>query len=447
MKTKIFLIIVFVTVAQIAEAQSPNVSSASNAPNAPNAQLTQNLTLEYCYAKARENYPLVKQFEVISRSSKYKSAGAGRHFLPQLSLSAKASWQTDVTAFSQNVLDLLASMGMDDINFPDKDQYRAAIELVQPLWDGGALIYEREDIKAQAKVDAQSTEVGLYALYSQINQVYFGILLLKERLEQNKLYSEELQRQYDRVLSLENSGLANPSDALRVEVEQKKAAQTEHEIISGLEAQALMLSFFLGGRVSWENISTVPKPLEFSPDRAVSRPEINLFQAQKNKLETQKKKLLVKGMPQLGLFAQGAYANPGLNMFKAGFAPYFIGGAQLSWNFGGLYTYGDEKKIINTAKDFINIQEATFRFNLNQKAIGINAEIKKLQGLLAEDDKIIAMREELVKMSSIKKANGTLSMSDYLSDLFELNMARQTKAVHSMQMLLAMYELRVELGL
>ena len=110
--------------------------------------VSQSLTLSYCYEKARNNHPLIKQFALAEQSAKHKSAGAGRHYLPQLSISARASWQTDVTGFSQDILDKFALMGISDIHFPDKDQYRAVVELVQPIWDGGALIFERSGIQA-----------------------------------------------------------------------------------------------------------------------------------------------------------------------------------------------------------------------------------------------------------------------------------------------------------
>ncbi|MDR2556764.1 MAG: TolC family protein [Bacteroidales bacterium] len=407
----------------------------------------QSLTLDYCYGKARNNHPLIKQFALAEMSAKYKSAGAGRHFLPQLSISARASWQTDVTAFSQDILDKLASMGINNIHFPDKDQYRAVVELVQPIWDGGALIFERAGIKAEAEVDRQTAEVGLYALYSQINQVYFGILLLREQLRQNDLFMDELKRQYDRVVDLERSGLANELDILRIEVEQKKLLQVKEGILKGLQAQGLMLSFYLGERVSWTSVSEVPQVPLMPNTFELSRPEITLFQAQQRQIDAQRKRLLVKGMPQLGLFAQGAYANPGLNMFDAGFTPYFIGGVSFSWNFGGLYTYGDEKKTLSVAKEKVKVQEENFRFMLNQQTIARNGEIEKLDRAILRDDEIVALREKIASMSEIKCNNGTLSISDYIGDLNELNIARQTRAIHEIELLKAMYDLRVDRGL
>lgn len=406
------------------------------------------LSLKTCYEKARNNSPLIKQFALAERSAKHKSAGVGRHYLPQISMSARASWQTDVTAFPQDVLDKLAIMGINNINFPDKDQYRAVVELIQPVWDGGAIIFERANVKAEAEVDKQSAEVALYAIYSQINQVYFGILLLREQLKQNGLFSGELQRQYERVIDLQKSGLANSSDILRVEIELKKNQQTKEGILQGLQAQGLMLSFYIGERVSWTSVADITLDAgDLGYTMQIQRPEFSLFEAQRRQVETQKKRLLVKGMPQFGLFAQGAYANPGLNMFNAGFTPYFIGGASFSWNFGGLYTFGDEKKTLNVMSEKIDVQEENFRFMLNQQLVARNSEINRLQKLILRDNEIVGLTEEIVRMSEIKRDNGTLSVSDYIQDLNMLDIARQTKAIHEIELLKAVYDLKVDRGL
>ena len=70
----------------------------------------------------------------------------------------------------------------------------------------------------------------------------------------------------------------------------------------------------------------------------IRRPELNLFAAQNQQLEAQRKQLTAKNLPRLDLFVQGAYGNPGLNMLKNEFSAYYVAGVRLSWNFGNLYT-------------------------------------------------------------------------------------------------------------
>ena len=60
------------------------------------------------------------------------------------------------------------------------------------------------------------------------------------------------------------------------------------------------------------------------------RPELNWFDAQGKSLQVQRAALNTRLMPHLGLFVQGAYGNPGLNMLKNEFTPYYVAGVRLS---------------------------------------------------------------------------------------------------------------------
>ena len=49
------------------------------------------LTLYECRQQARDNYPLIRQYGLIEKAAQYSVANAAKAYLPQVSLSAKAS--------------------------------------------------------------------------------------------------------------------------------------------------------------------------------------------------------------------------------------------------------------------------------------------------------------------------------------------------------------------
>ena len=55
------------------------------------------LSLTECYALARANYPLIKRMDLIDRSESYSLDNAAKAWLPQVNVSAQASYQSDVT--------------------------------------------------------------------------------------------------------------------------------------------------------------------------------------------------------------------------------------------------------------------------------------------------------------------------------------------------------------
>lgn len=406
---------------------------------------SQTITLDGCYMAARKNYPLIKQYDLIEQSKGYNLATAAKGYFPQLSLNARASWQSDVTEFPDAFMVIMNKMGIDGISFPDKDQYRIVLELYQTIWDGGMISAMQKQVKAQSEIDKQRIEVDLYTVNNQINQLYFGILLLDEQLIQNDLFQKELQRNYDRISSYADNGLANQSDLNKIKVEILSRRQAATEMKNSRDAFLMMLSLFIGEKLD-ENAVLEKPTASLSISEEIVRPELRLFDAQLQQFDSRKSGILAKGMPTIGLFAQGAYADPGLNMFNSGFQPYFIGGINLSWNFGRLYSYRDECHNVEVGKKSIEVQREAFLFNLNQKIVKSNADIEKIRDLIKNDDEIILLREQIKAVSEAKVENGTMSINDFLQDIVLADLAKQNKSLHEMQLLLTLYQLKVEKG-
>jgi len=150
---------------------------------------------------------------------------------------------------------------------------------------------------------------------------------------------------------------------------------------------------------------------------------------------------------KLGLFFQGGYGRPALNMLKNEFSPFYIGGLRLSWNFGNLYTTNNNKSLINLSKEATNIQKEIFLFNNNIKAMQINNEIEKYKSLLENDEEIIKLRKSIKKTSEIKFENGILSASELIRDINAENLARQLKALHEIQYINSIYNLKTNFNL
>ena len=144
------------------------------------------ITLEECQRKTQENYPLVHQYGLVEKTKEYNLENAAKGYLPQFTLSGKASWQSEVTELPVQV------PGVDIKGLP-KDQYQVMLELKQNIWDGGEIRSRKEQVKASSDVDREKLNVDMYALTERVNQVYFGILLLDEQLRQNQLFLEDLE--------------------------------------------------------------------------------------------------------------------------------------------------------------------------------------------------------------------------------------------------------------
>ena len=398
--------------------------------------LSAQLTLDECHKKARENYPVIRQFELIEKAKNYDINSVNRGYLPQFSLSAKISYQSDVTQIPITIPNI-------HIEGMSKDQYQAILEMNQIIWDGGNIRAQKNISKYSSEIEKQQTEIELYTLKDRINQLFFGILLLEEQLKLNQILTNEFQNSYNRINELIKNGLANQSDLDAIKVEQLKTTQRRIELSSISKAYREMLSLFLDENVN-ETVTLIKPETDFWKTETFHnrRPELSLFEAQSNLFENNKKIISASTMPKIGLFAQAGYGKPGLNMLKNEFSPFFIGGIRLNWNFGSFYTkeLGIKKLDLNIEKT--ELFKEVFIFNSDIKVTHQTNEINKMKEILRLDDEIIELRKNIKSAAQIKVENGTLSVSDLIREINAENLAIQEKVLHEIQLLINIENLK-----
>jgi len=401
------------------------------------------LTLEQCQTLARENYPAIRQFGLIEESTDYSIANASKSYLPQFSLLAQATYQNDVASFPEQMTTMYELIGIQ-MKGLNKDQYRLALEVNQTIWDGGASKAQKDIAKADGDFSKQSLEVELYTLRERINNLYFGILTLSEQLIQNALFQELLESNLKTATAHINNGTAMQSDVNAIKVELLSAGQQHIQIESARDAYCNMLSVMIGKPVG--SSEKFAKPLLQSITEGINnRPELQLLAMQSAQFEAQKRSINSSVMPRIGLFAQGFYGNPGLNLFKDmtenKWTWNYIAGIQFRWNFGNYYTRKGNLQKLTIAQQKIDSQRETFIFNTNLATIQQQNAIEKMNKIMADDSEIIKLRTSIRETSEAKYANGTITVSELLRDIIAESQSMQFKAQHEIEWLKNIYDL------
>lgn len=394
------------------------------------------ITLEECQRKTQDNYPLIRQYGLVEKTKEYNLENMARGYLPQFALSAKASYQSEVTELPIKI------PGVEIKGLP-KDQYQVMLELQQKIWDGGGIRVQKKQVTAEAEVEREKLNVDMYALNSRVNDLYFGILLLDEQLKQNGLLQEELERNFRQITAYVENGIANQADLDAVKVEQLNARQKRIELSSSRVAYLRMLSLLMGEELAQEASLEKPVPQKnITVASEIRRPELSWFNAQGAGLQIQEKALNVRHLPQLGLFVQGAYGNPGLNMLKNEFSPFYIAGVRMSWNFGSLYTLKNDRRVIENKRQQLDSNRDVFLFNTRVQMTQQEQAIHSMEKQMQDDNEIIRLRTSIRRAAEAKVANGTLTVTEMLRELTNESLARQTKAMHEVQLLMDIYQLK-----
>ncbi len=393
--------------------------------------------LDSCYNWARQNYPMVRQLNLLALTMEYTVENASKAYYPQLTVNGQATYQSDVTQVPVN---------LPNVQPISKDQYKLYAELSQMLYDGGTVRLQKDMLKAGAELEMQNVEVELYKLKERINQVFFGVLLIDAQIEQSALLKKDMQSGLDRVNASIINGAALQSQADVIQAEMLKVDQQVTALRTGRKAYIDVLKLMTGKNIETATFEKPVLPELLAPSVSIKRPELLYFDNRNKLVDIQRKLVDARMKPRIGLFAQGGYGRPALNMLNNEFDFYYIGGIRLSWSLAGLYTSGYEKALLDVNYRLQEIQRETFLLNTDVSLQQQNSEIRKYEELLKTDEQIIVLRSRISDVTKAQFENGVINAHDYLRELTAEDLARQNRLLHDMQLLMSRYQQKTITG-
>lgn len=405
----------------------------------PLAMQAQNLVdLTTCYKNAEQNYPLINQYGLLERSEKYSLDQVASGNLPQIKLGGQWSYQSEVTEIPFSVPDT-------DIPTINKDQYRLYVDVSQPLTDLFTTQKTRKNlVKKEADVQTKTLDTEIYKLKDRINQLYFGILLMDRQIAQAQLMDEQIEAGININRVAVKNGTALRSSIRLLEAERLKVQKRLIDLRANRKAFVARLALFTSEPLNDDTKFIEPK--EISIGLQINRPELDLWDAQKEVYETQKKLIDDQNLPRLSLFGQGGYGKPGLNMLSNQSDLYYVTGLRLSWDLSHLYIRRKDKKQLEIKQEMVQTEQETFLFNTDQSLQVHREEINKMGELILADYQILKKREEITKSAESQLKNGVLTTNDYLTYLNEEDEARQELLLHQIKRLKAMYDYKTTSG-
>ncbi|HEY4287400.1 MAG TPA: TolC family protein [Puia sp.] len=405
------------------------------------SSIAQTLTLSQCYDLSEKNYPLTKQRALIEKTKEYTIANISKGVYPQFLINGSATYQSDVTKID------LPPIAGTNINIPlvPKDQYKLYGEVSQTLTDFGINKQRRTISQTDAQLQQENLNTQLYQLKDRINQLFFGILLLDEQLEQNGLAAKDIQTGIDNVRAAINNGTGFTSSLNKLKAELLKTNQQAIDLHSTRKAYTDMLSLFIDQPIT--DKTKLIKPIAPRLTASIDRPELKAYDLQIQSYTEQLRLTKLNLNPQLNAFFQGGMGKPNpVNFLSTNLNGYYITGIRLTWTIGSWYTYKKDQLINKNDQEMIKAQKNTFLFNTQLTLNQQNEDITRYQQLIKSDDEIVNLRESVSKTSGVQLQNGVITANDYLLDINAASQARQDRAVHEIQLLATQYNHKTTAG-
>jgi len=390
------------------------------------------LALFDCQRMARENAPRLGDLDVIQKMGETKIDQAGSAWYPSLDLNGRLSYQSDVVTVALTDPTI-------PVDFPDvpHDQYGLNLDISQNLYDGGLSRGKQDYEEALMAADLQQVEVDLHSLKGKVNQYYFAVLIQQENMRNLEIHLQNLESRKEAVQTAVQHGTLLETELHIIEVERLKVMKSMLELESRKKAYMQTLKILCGEE--FNDQASLEKPIFESPGSGIlKRPEYRLFDLKHASMEAGKELMAKKRLPVLYAFGQTGYGKPGYNVMSEDWDTYYMVGAGLRWKIWDWNSTSREKELLGYRQEMLQTQRASFDKELETMLVQEEARIEQYELTLKMDQQVLDLQKKISEQAAVQLDNGTITATDFVTELNKENLARITLATHQVLLMQSM---------
>lgn len=404
---------------------------------------TAGLTIEQCVEKARDNYPMVKKYDLLAYTLDIELSDINKGWLPRIGVYGQVTAQNVVPSFPESLSGVLQQMGQP-MKGLGKLQYKAGVDVSQTIWDGGVSHAQRELRRAGTAAEQSGLDVEMYAVKQRVENLYFAILLTEEQIAQNRNTMTLLDATLERLKAMLRNGTAMQSDVDMIEAQSLTVAQGIAQAESALNGYRTVLELFIGE--SLQGVELI-RPDSVMPSELQSdRPEIRLFDTRIVAADASRRLADTALMPKVGLFAQAYYGYPGFDYFKSminrDLSFNIMAGVKVSWNIDSFYTKRNVSRRNRLDIAGIMAEKETFLFNSDMQVASQLEKIRGIRDVMKDDSRIMALRANVRKSAESQLENGIIDTTALLTKITDENQAALMARYHEIQLVQEIYNLK-----
>ncbi|HEU4721149.1 MAG TPA: TolC family protein [Gemmatimonadaceae bacterium] len=415
-------------------------------PPVSSAQLGEgdSLRLDRLQAAAALRDPRVRQLAIREAQAALRLRTIAAERLPSIAGSAQAQHQSVVTRFP-------APQGAPGPTIPH-DTYDASVAVTEPLLDptrSPRATVERAQL-ARARADVAT---ALHGVRQQVNAGYFAVAALAARHDAVAATIADLEAQARVVESRVRNGTALRGELSAIRAELLRRRQDDAQLLADRDAALRVLSDLTGLSLSPTTPIALPAlerqvaEARARHDSVVARPELERFERVRDVLARQSEVVGAQTKPRVSAFARAGVGKPGLDMLSTRPESYWIGGVQVQWNPLDWGRAARERAALSLERDAVEAEAAAFRDALRRSAVTDLATIDRLEQILAADDEIIALREQIDRETAARFRESAITAAEYVDRQTDLLAARIARGLHRVELAQARAAFLTTLGL
>ena len=410
---------------------------------AAHAQIrTDSLRLSTLRGELTKYEPRTAQLDMLAEQSALRLKNISNDLKPSLSIDGLAQYQSDVPAIGAN---------LPGVSFPTppKDTYDSRLNAQQRIYDP-SLNARRSVERAQLAESQARVRTAIYSLNESLNSAFFTALRSQEAIAELETTITDLQAQLDVAEKRVKAGTALPSESAILRAEILRRRQSVAEQAAAKRASLAILSDLTGpvdtlAPLARPTLDTTVKKLRANP-YIRARPEYEQFARSEDVFEQIAKSARTRDLPRISAFARVGYGRPGLKFLSDKFDSYWLGGIQFEWTPWSWGQSARERRIAVLQKRIVESEELAFSMQLHRSIEQDLATIDRLEASMADDERIIALRENILTETRSRYRESVITSAEYIDRQTDVLAARLARAIHSVELSQAQAHLLTTLG-
>ena len=403
------------------------------------------LRLAELHADAARLDPRQRQLRLQESATNLRLRSIASERLPTLSVNGQTQYQSDVTRIA-------APIPGATFPSPPHDTYDAHLGAEQSLFDPAAAPRRAVERARLAESQAQ-LRATLFPLRSEITESFFAAASLQQRTAETDATITDLSAQLMEVVARFREGAALPGDTAAIAATLLQRRQDRLQLSAERASALARLSVLVGRSIGDREPLVVPDLAARtagamdSLDRLRVRPEYEQFSATRERLARQENVAEARERPRISAYGRLGYGRPGLNVMSTSSQTYWLAGLQLRWTPFNWGTVSRDRELLEIEREIVATNEAAFTRALRRAVQPSLATVTYLDSALALDERIIALRERIVREAQAQLREGVITAATYVDRTTDLFTARVRRAQHRVELEQARATLLDTLGL
>jgi outer membrane protein TolC len=372
--------------------------------------------------------PRQQQLRLQETATELRLRSIAAERLPSLALDGQGQYQSAVTKIAIPLPGVV-------IPTPPHDTYDAHLGAEQSLLD--PTLAPRREVEgarlAEARAQIRST---LFGLRQEVTDAFFTAAGLQERIAETDAAIADLAVRLRETVARFHEGTALRADTASIAATLAERRQDRLTIDADRAAALARLALLAGRSIPADavlvppSVAALAREVARSADTLRTRPEFQQFAATRERLARQGRLASAQERPRVSAFARVGYGRPGLNMLSSDFQSYWLAGVRVHWSPFNWGATERDRELLDLEREIVTTNEAAFAQLLERAAQPSLATIARLDSTLALDERVIALREQLVRDARAQLDEGVITATTYADRSTDLLTARLRRVQH-----------------